>query len=151
MGKRESIDNFFKSGSYAVVGVSRNKNKFGSVIYREMKKAGEKVFPVNPRMESFEEDRCYADLASLEEKPGGVIVSVKPEMARDVAEQAWSAGLTNIWFQQGSQSDDASAFCREKGMNCVTGECVFMYHEPVQSIHKFHRGVAKLFGKYHRQ
>jgi len=56
-------------------------------------------------------------------------------------------GIKSVWFQQGSSSDEAIKFCEEKGMSVVSGECIFMFAEPVDSIHKFHRWIWKIFGK----
>lgn len=150
MEKRQQIDEFFAAPNFAVVGVSRNKNKFGTVIYREFKNRGLNVFPVNPAMETIAGDKCYPTLGGLPEKVEGVIVVVSPEKSEAVVKDAWEAGITKVWMQQGSQSDEALAFCREKGMTAIAKECVFMYCDPVQSIHRFHRGLAKLFGKYHK-
>ena len=39
MTTKDSIENFLSSKNYAVVGVSRKKSKFGTVIYKELKKS----------------------------------------------------------------------------------------------------------------
>ena len=39
------------------------------------------------------------------------------------------------------------ARCKDLGLNVVSGECVFMFAEPMESFHKFHRFFYKLFGK----
>ena len=62
--------------------------------------------------------------------------------------EANEAGIKKIWMQQGSESPKAIKFCKENGIELVEGECIMMFSEPVKSIHKFHRGLNKLFGKY---
>ena len=148
--ERERIDAFLGSASFAVAGVSRNKNKFGSVIFRELKARGLKIYPLNPAMDEVEGEKCYPSARDLPEKVEGLISVVSPSAAAKVAKDAWEAGIEKIWFQQGSQSDEALEFCREKGLTVVAKECIFMYYEPVTSFHRFHRGIAKLFGKYHK-
>lgn len=51
-------------------------------------------------------------------------------------------------MQQGSESQAAIDFCKENKIDYVSGECIMMFSEPVQSIHRFHRGIWKLIGKY---
>ena len=40
MNSKAVVDDFVSQKSFAVVGVSRNKRKFGKYIYKELKKGG---------------------------------------------------------------------------------------------------------------
>lgn len=131
----------------AIVGVSRNKDKFGNMIYRDLKKAGYKVFAINPQADMLEGDRCYAGLGALPEKVGGVMLVIPPAKTIPVIEDAARLGIHYVWLQQGADSSEAEQHCRELGLEVISGECIYMYLEPVQSIHKFHRFIKRLFGK----
>lgn len=143
---KQVIDEFVLLKSLAIVGVSRNKDKFGSTIYRELKAKGYKVFAVNPEMDMFEGDRCYAGLGALPEKPEGVILSVQPAVSLKVLEDMAELGIQYAWIQQGANSPEVEAKAKEIGLKFVSGECVFMFFPPVESIHKFHRTINKIFG-----
>ena len=145
---RKAIDEFMSLKSMAVVGVSRNKDKFGTVIYRDLKAQGYHMMAVNPKLDMVEGDRCYAGLGALPEKPAGVILCINPAETIAVIEEAARLGIKNIWLQQGANSPEGEAKCKELGLNVVSGECIFMFAEPVKSIHAFHRFLWKLFGKY---
>ena len=147
INSRKIVDEFIGLKSIAVVGVSRNKDKFGNAIYREMKAKGYKVMAVNPKLDMAEGDRCYAGLGALPEKPEGVVLVIPPAETLSVIESAAQLGIKYIWLQQGANSPEGEAKCQELGLNVVSGECIFMFLEPVQSIHGFHRFVWKLFGK----
>jgi predicted CoA-binding protein len=150
MNKREIIDNFFESEKFALAGVSRNEHKFGTTLFKEMKKRGLSVVGVNPYMTEILGSPCFPAIEDLPHDVDALITVVKPEEALTLIEAAHKRGIRKIWMQQGSQSEKAAAFCREKGINLIEKECLFMYLEPVESIHKFHRGIKKIFGGYHR-
>ncbi len=150
MSQREQIDQVIGSETIAVAGVSKNPNKFGSAVYRDLKSKGYKVVGLNPVMDSFEGDPCYKALADIPEKPSALICVVKPEVTEVLVREAHGLGIDKVWMQQGAESEEAVKFCRDNGMSVVSNACVMMYAEPVNSIHKFHRGLSKLFGKYQK-
>jgi uncharacterized protein len=150
MNKRESIDKILTSKNFAVAGVSRNKNKFGSVIFKELSDKGIASFPVNPGLSTIMGTECYSNLKSLPEKVEALIIATNSEATVKLVKEAFENGITKIWMQQGAESSEAVQFCDSKGMVCVSKECLFMYLDPVKSIHKFHTVLWKLFGKYHK-
>lgn len=139
--------NFLSLKTLAVVGVSRNKDKFGNAIFRKMKAKGYKILAVNPKLDLVEGDRCNAGLGALPEKPEGVILAVSPSQTISVIEEAARLGSTYVWMQQGANSPEGEARCKELGLNFVSGECIFMFAEPMESFHKIHRFFNRLFGK----
>jgi predicted CoA-binding protein len=150
MTKQSAVTNFLKNKSIAVVGVSRDKKKFGYIAYKNLKDKGYKVSPVNPNVEAVDSDKCYPNLSSIKENIGGVLLVVPPKQSETVVHEANDLGIKSIWFQQGSSSDEAIKFCQEKDMSVVSGECIMMFTEPVESFHKFHRWIWKIFGKLPR-
>lgn len=146
MNSKKTIDEFLALKTIAVVGVSRESNKFGNQIYRELKKRGKKVFAVNPNADMLEGDRCYAGLGALPEKPDGVIIVLPPARSLDVIHDAARAQIQYIWLQQGANSPEGERLCADLGMKYVSGECIFMYAQPVESIHKIHRFLRMIFG-----
>jgi len=145
---KTSIERFFSSPAYAVVGVSRTPRKFGSMVFREMKKRGFVVHPVTPHMEALEGERCYASVSDLPEDVQSVVVVVHPEEAERVVAACKAKGVRNIWLQQGAESDKVIAYAQENGLNLIYGSCVLMFLEPVKSFHAFHRWIAKVAGRY---
>ena len=143
----ENINLFLKLEKIAVVGVSRNKDKFGNIIYRELKASGHQVMAVNPNADMVEGDRCYAGLGALPEKPDGVLIVVHPADGLKVIEEAAGLGIKHIWVQQGANSREIEQRCMDFDLNCTSGECILMYLEPVKSIHAFHRFFKRLFGR----
>ncbi len=60
-------ENILFPKSIAVVGVSEEKNKIGTVIYNNILEGGYtgKVYPVNPKYKEIEGNTCYPDLLSI--------------------------------------------------------------------------------------
>jgi predicted CoA-binding protein len=147
VNSRKSIDQFLEGKNFAVAGVSRSGKKFGNTVYTELKKKGYHVFPINPSAETIDGERCYTSLATLPNPVDGIVVVLPPAQAEDVVEQAYQSGIHNIWLQQGAQSEKTVQFCQNHGMNVVAGECILMFAKPVESFHRFHRFIWRMFGK----
>lgn len=147
MNSKKVVDDFLSQKKIAVVGVSRKKTKFGNAIYKELKQKGYQVYPINPNINTFEDDTCYPDLLSLPEKIDAVIINVPPVQTEKVVKEVKEAGIKKVWLQQGSQSDTAVKFCEENGIECVSNECILMFAQPSAFIHRAHKWVWGVFGK----
>ncbi len=147
MTTQKSVNNFLSHKAIAVVGVSRDKKKFGYSAFKHLRDRNYTVFPVNPNLTDVDGIKCYPNLSSIKEKFDGVVLVVPPQQSEKVVKEAHNLGIKSIWFQQGSSSDEALKFCEENNISVVSGECIMMFTEPVESIHKFHRWIWKIFGK----
>jgi len=117
------FDFFSPSNVLAVVGVSSNREKYGYKIWRALKNKGYRVYGVNVKGYQVDGERLYPSLSSLPEKPDVVIMVIPPGPALEVLKEAHRLGIGHVWFQPGSESEEALAFCREKGMECVAKAC----------------------------
>jgi len=148
--KSESIKSFIELKNIAVVGVSRTGKGFGASVYNHLKDNGYTVFAVN-RIGGFSNNiKLYTSLFKIDHPIEGIITIVPPAETEEVIHVANDLNIKNVWMQQGSSSQNAINFCKEKGINYVADECILMFAEPVKSIHKFHRWINKLTGKYPR-
>ncbi len=143
----KEVQEFIQGKNFAVVGVSSNKQKFGSAIYTDLKDRGYKVFAVNPVLKEFAGDPCFANVGAINDKIDGVIVCIPPAKGEQVVKDTAAAGIKNIWLQQGADSPALVKQAQDLGLVTVAGKCILMYMEPVKSIHAFHRFFAKLFGQ----
>jgi len=146
MTTKATMDDFLAQKTFAIVGVSRDQKKFGNIVYRDLKKKGFDVIPVNPKTDSIDGDPCYPNLAALPKPAGGVVIIVPPDRTESVVKEAKEAGISRVWMQQGAGSKAAIQFCEENGMNVVHGHCIMMFTDPT-GFHKFHRWVWKILGK----
>jgi uncharacterized protein len=144
----QQIENFVKCQRMAVVGVSHDSKKFGNTIYQELKARSYQVYGVNPSLQEIDNEPCYPNLTALKGKIDGVVICLQPAKTAQVLREAADIGLDNIWLQQGAESPEALKAAQDLGLNPVVKKCILMYMPPVQSLHKFHRFFAKLFGQF---
>ena len=147
MTSKTAVEEFIAQKSLAVVGASRSKAKFGTMVYTELKQKGYRVFAVNPHATEILGDPCYPSLKDLPEPVGGAVVVLPPQQTEAVVRDAAAAGMTRLWLQQGSESTAALQLCEEHGINVIHGECILMFAKPVGFGHNLHRWVWGLLGK----
>jgi predicted CoA-binding protein len=144
----QMIQDFISSQNIAVVGASRLGNKFGNMANNELKRRGYKTLLVHPEAREIDGQECHSNLASVKDQAEVVFICLPADQAETVLQEAADVGLKKIWLQQGAESTELVDFGKSLDLNMITGKCVLMYAEPVQSFHKVHQVIAKLFGKY---
>jgi len=75
-----------KKNVFAVVGASRDHRKYGYQVYKDLKGAGYRVYPVNPNAVEILGHKCYSSLESLPVKPDIVDVVVPPKVTEHIVE-----------------------------------------------------------------
>ena len=117
-----------KKNTIGFIGATTQKEKWGYKKYKELKDAGFKVYPINPKYEDIYGDKCFSDLKSLvdflKEKPDFVITIIPPKITEKTVEQCKELGINKIWMQPGSESDKAIQFCIENDIKVVHGVCI---------------------------
>jgi len=144
----QAVQDFVNCKKVAVVGASRQGNKFGNMAGKELAQRGYEVFYVHPEVTDIEGIPTYPNLEAVKDQAECVWVSVPSERGEAVLQEAASAGLTKVWLQQGAESPELVKSGEELGLELVAGKCILMYAEPVGSFHKFHQVIWKLIGKY---
>jgi predicted CoA-binding protein len=144
----ESINLFLQQPQIAVVGISRNKNKFGNAVYKTLKKKGIKVLPVNPHLTHFEGDKCFSSIETLPPDVKALFINTPPESTMKIVESACKRGIQHMWLQQGSSNDDVLKYLEGKDINYVADRCIMMFAQPVGSFHRIHRFLSKVTGNF---
>jgi predicted CoA-binding protein len=117
---------FVSHRTWAIVGVSANPAKFGHRIYRDLRRAGYRVYAVNPHEAEILGDPVYPALAALPEQPDVVDLVVPPAVTEMIVKEAAAAGIQRIWMQPGAESEQAIAFCRASGIDVVAHACAMV-------------------------
>ena len=120
------IIDFVNRRLWAIVGASQDRNKYGNRVFRSLRHAGYKVYPVNPHAKEVEGAVAFATLANLPELPEVVNLVVPPAVTEQVVREAHELGLTRIWMQPGAESDEAIRFCETHGMQLVYDDCAMV-------------------------
>jgi predicted CoA-binding protein len=117
----ERIQAFLTSGSFAVVGASTDRSKYGNKVLRCYQQHGRKVHPVNPKVPEVEGLRAYPSLAALPGPVPAISVITPPAATEQVVREAHAAGVKHVWMQPGAESDDAIRTAEALGMNVIAG------------------------------
>lgn len=123
-----------KNNIIAVVGASRNPEKYGHRVYMDLKQADYKVYPVNPNADEVLRDKCFPSLTSLPRKPDVVNLVVPPPVTEQTVQECRQLSVTMVWMQPGSESEKAIKYCRENGVQVVHGECIMVQRRRLQQL-----------------
>ena len=110
----------------ALVGATDNPRKYGSIIYRDLKRKGFPVYAVNPSRTTVDGDPAYATLADLPEAPTVVNLVVPPEETLKVLEEARELGYTDVWVQPGAESSRVLEYLEDGGFNYLANACIMV-------------------------
>jgi len=110
----------------AVVGATDDPEKYGSVIYRDLKAKGFTVFAVNPNRPRVDGDRAYGSLADLPEPPTIVTMVVPPPETLRVLHQAEELGLRHVWVQPGAADGAVVDYLAEHGFTSIVDACIMV-------------------------
>ncbi len=144
---KKDIKSFFNSKKIAIAGVSRSPQKFGYMVYRDMLKKNYPVLPVNPNTTEILGHTCYTSVSGLPDDTDAIVILTPANQTANVIEEALAKGIKKIWIQQKSESPEAFNLLDDKDITLIAHNCIFMFMEPVTSIHKVHRWMKSTFGK----
>ncbi|MFE5537270.1 CoA-binding protein [Streptomyces sp. NPDC056492] len=109
--------------TWAVVGLSNNRDRAAYGVARTLQRFGKRVVPVHPNAETVHGEQGYASLAEIPFKVDVVDVFVNSHLAGAVADEAVAAGADAVWFQLGVIDEAACARTRAAGLEMVMDRC----------------------------
>ncbi|NWG35172.1 MAG: CoA-binding protein [Chloroflexi bacterium] len=158
MAKLDSmVQDFLAQKKIAVVGVSDQRETGCNLAYNNFKRNGYRVFPVNPRISTFDGAPCYPDLKSIPEKPEAVFILANPRVTDQIVQQCVELGIKHVWMHcmMGTKpglaagitsvSPEAVALCKANGIVVIPGSCPNQFLDP-DFGHKMMQSVWRLFG-----
>ena len=154
MSFETKVADFLDQKRIAVAGVSRHNDRHpvGNLIYHRLKKSGHEVFPVNPHMQTFEDDRCYPNVQAIPGGVDGVVIITRPEITEQIVRDCSAAGIRRVWMHQSvakgsSVSAPAVEYCRQHDITVIAGACPMMYGERVDIGHTCMRWMLGITGR----
>jgi len=145
----EAVEEFLAQKRIAVAGVSREGGLPSNSIYKKLKDHGYQVFPINPKTEEVEGDKCYPNLQAIPNGVDGVVIATHPKATEEIVHDCAEVGVSRVWihrsFGQGSVSDSAVDYCRENNISVIAGGCPMMFCDP-DVAHKCIRWILGVTG-----
>jgi uncharacterized protein len=113
----------------AVVGMSDDPMMISYEIGKYLKEQGYTVYPVNPTIESVDDDRSYPSLFDVPEPIDIVNVFRNSRYLSGIVDEAIAVGAKTVWAQQGVHDDEAVTKALAAGLNIATDLCIRTEHQ----------------------
>jgi predicted CoA-binding protein len=101
----------------AVIGASKDRNKFGNKAVRAYAARGNDVFPVNPREDEIEGLRCYPSIMDVPVSLDRVVVYLPPRLTLGVLDDIARKGASELYLNPGSENDDVLKRADDLGLS----------------------------------
>ncbi len=116
-----------KSYTYAVVGSTNNKSKYGYKVLKHLTGQGYKVVPINPHEENIQGLKVYKSITAYPGRIDVVIFVVPPSITLEVLKQVKESGIKKVWLQPGSENQECINFCTQNNIDYMTA-CIMLRH-----------------------
>lgn len=120
-----------ESRTVAVVGLSDNPGRPSFGVARYLRRAGLRIFPVNPRLSGWQGLPAYPTLADVPEPVDVVDVFRRPEHVPGIAREAVRVGAGALWLQLGVISEEGASLAAAGGLDVVMDRCLAVEHREV--------------------
>ena len=91
--KTKSLDKLFNPKTIAVIGASDKPDKLGALTLMALRNFEGKVYPVNPRLKSIREMRCYTSIGEIEGPIDLAMIALGPQYVLDTLHQCADKGV----------------------------------------------------------
>jgi predicted CoA-binding protein len=149
---RAAIGDFLAAKRIAVVGASRHEKEYSRSLFRELLKHGYDATPVNPYVEELDGRKCFKSVKDISPPPERALLVLPEDKTEQAVVDCADAGIKHVWLHRhvaGGVSDTRAIFrAEERGLNLITGFCMFMFLPHSPFVHRLHGGVMKLIGIY---
>ena len=151
----ETIEDFLAQKRIAMAGVSRDPASDSVKLFEELCRRGYDVVPVNPNTAEVQGRRCFARIQDIQPPVDAVLLMTSPEATETVVNDCAETGIRRVWMYRGmgkgSVSAKGVAFCQERGIQVVPGQCPFMFLPGAEGAHRLHGFIRKITGRYPRR
>jgi len=121
-----NILNILKTKVIAVIGVSKDENKYGFKVFKDLLSKNLKVYGVNPNADFVLDRKIYKKISEIPEKVDLVITVVPPNVTEKIVAQCKALGINEIWMQPGSESEEAIKKAENLGIKVTYNACIMI-------------------------
>ncbi|MGF1578917.1 MAG: CoA-binding protein [Gemmataceae bacterium] len=116
-----NIQQFLDADTFAVVGASTDRSKYGNKVLRAYQQTQREVFPINPNADKIEGVKAYPNLKSVPKPIQSVSIITPPPITENAIDDIIAEGILNVWMQPGAESTAAIRKAEEAGLNVIAG------------------------------
>ncbi|RLC38660.1 CoA-binding protein [Candidatus Falkowbacteria bacterium] len=115
-----------KNNVYAVVGATKNKQKYGYKVLKNLKKSGYKMIPINLNEKEILSLKTYGNILDVDRKIDMVIFVVPSIVTEKILQDVKKLKINKVWMQPGSENDKAIQYCKNNNIQCIHNACVIV-------------------------
>jgi uncharacterized protein len=105
--------------SVAIIGASKDRNKYGNKAVRAFLQQGYKVYPIHLNETEIEGLAVFKSVRELPERPSMVSVYVPPKVLLGLLPEIAAKGCDELWLNPGAESDEVIAEAERLGLNVI--------------------------------
>lgn len=117
-------EEMLRKKTWAVVGVTANKEKYGYKIWEKLKSHGYETYGVNPNYKEIQGEKIYPSLMELPKKVDVIDLVVPPKISIHTLDEAKELGIEYIWFQPGTFDNNVIEKAKDLGFKILFNDCV---------------------------
>lgn len=104
------LDKLFRPKSIAIVGASPDRPLIGTRTYRNLRRYNYpgNLYPIHPKNESFDGDKCYRSLSDLPEVPDFVFIAIPAARTPEVVDECAKLGVKAIEVASGGYGESGA-------------------------------------------
>jgi uncharacterized protein len=108
-----------KKKTVAVIGASKDRNKFGNKALRAFERQGYDVLAINPNEAEVEGHKTYGSVLDVPGTIDMATVYVPPDAGVKVMDELARKGVPEVWLNPGADEDEVVARARQLGLRIV--------------------------------
>ncbi|MDA3030457.1 MAG: CoA-binding protein [Actinomycetota bacterium] len=117
------IDQLLKLKTWAIVGLSNNKERAAFGVAKLLIEKGHTVIPVHPKAETVHGQTGYAKLSDIPIPIDVVDIFLNSDLAGDIVNEAIAIGAKGVWLQLDVIDAAAIEHAQEAGLLAVMNHC----------------------------
>lgn len=114
-----------KKKSWAVVGVTVDKDRFGYKIWKKLKEHNYQAYGVNPKYDEIDGEKIYSNLREIDEKIEVVDMVVSPKIGIGILDEIKEEDIEYVFFQPGTYNDKVLAKAKDLGLKYISHDCIY--------------------------
>lgn len=115
-----------KKSIFAIIGTSRNTEKYGYKVFNDLLSAGYKAIPINPKNGKLLGRKVWRSVLDYKQKIDVAIFVTPPVVTAEVLPEIKAKNIKQIWFQPGSESEEAVKFCQKNNIEYTQNACIMI-------------------------
>ena len=120
------------SKTIAVIGISERETRASKYVSEYLQREGYTIYPVNPKLDTWNGLKAYDSVVDLPEKVDIVDVFRRSSQVLPVTGDVVEAGAKVMWLQQGIFNEEAAEIVSDAGIKVIMDSCIMVEHKSMK-------------------